>query len=66
MPLVTSGQNPVGFGLKTNRILCWNCNKETAAAVIDPASQRPLCQDCAGARWQGVEVVEKKKDAEKT
>ena len=45
------------FGLKTNKIRCWNCNKVVPVVVIDPASQNPLCQECAGDKWSGIEIV---------
>lgn len=65
MPIDRRSARDGGFGLKRAKIRCWECGLTVAAAVIDPASQNPLCQKCAGSKWSGVEVIERAETPEK-
>ncbi len=46
MPLTKSTPSPPQSGLR-HRQKCWNCGAEAPFFLIHPASQNPICQDCA-------------------
>lgn len=50
----TSGRTKSGYKKHVSR--CWECGEPSSVLVVHPATQKPLCQDCAGDAWHGFEA----------
>lgn len=51
-------------GGQNRKMKCWDCGKPAPAFMYPPARRVPICKDCAGSKWAGIEIEDENGEGE--